>query len=379
MTLHCTTETFSEHAWSHYQVVYHGDQDVALRELVDPTVRELTRSGLIDRFFFVRYELGGPHLRLRFRRTGGEEDLRAVIDARTRQFFERFPSSEPWDRERILRTNRQIRGREALDTEPEPIFADQTWHRSPLGFEEERYGGAQLYGSALDLFALSSLRSLQFLRQLDRNDGRFQTAVVLEILQSALAFARDHDELLRLADYASGLFRSLFEPCREQAEARFPQLRPGLESAAEHCVQAVGDALEGESEELLFETARFETARSATSATPTRVDELDGTGTGLDRAYFRAARCYSGLLGERERAYALRSHLHMTANRLGVWNPEEVYLSRLAHLAVRGLDRQMWDRVSTRRQLASPKVSALSGHGGNAAEAVSASTCGVGP
>src|SRR3954451_23309696 len=53
--------------WRAARVFYHGDRDAMLRHLVWPLLTQLTAERLCDRFYFVRYSLGGPHLRLRWR------------------------------------------------------------------------------------------------------------------------------------------------------------------------------------------------------------------------------------------------------------------------------------------------------------------------
>ena len=57
--------TTAELECSSYHVFYHGRLDQPLLQLVYPAVRELWLRGRCRRFFFIRYALGGPHLRLR--------------------------------------------------------------------------------------------------------------------------------------------------------------------------------------------------------------------------------------------------------------------------------------------------------------------------
>ncbi len=51
--------------WRSYHLFYHGDRDLVLR--LWPTLAPLILSRIVDSFFFLRYSLGGPHIRIRLR------------------------------------------------------------------------------------------------------------------------------------------------------------------------------------------------------------------------------------------------------------------------------------------------------------------------
>ncbi|MEM8931547.1 MAG: lantibiotic dehydratase C-terminal domain-containing protein [Acidobacteriota bacterium] len=309
-------------AWHHHQLVYHGDQDLALRQVVASAVGTLARSNAIDRFFFIRYELGGPHLRLRWRCTGERSRIESTLDDRARAFFALHPSDESWSRDRIRQANRQIRGLESLPPEDDPAFPDHSWHRAPLQFEVERYGGPRHFDTATDLFMLSSLRALHAIDSVPR-DATFQTRVVVELLLSAFAFGLDRAEVLGLANYAAMFFGDRFDACRTEAEERFGALRAPLTALAARCAETVGTTFDRPSPESIAK------------------DEEPEVETWLEAAYCRTARRTSQALGgtPSQRRYTLGSHLHMSANRFGMLNSEEAYLSYLAYLAIRELDR----------------------------------------
>ena len=157
-------ETGSLRLWRAVRVFYHGDQDAMLRNLVWPLLTRLTTEKLSDRFYFVRYSLGGPHLRLRWR-------LRQEADARraenlladlARDFFDTRPSLSPWLPERILATNRALATTDAAAVaEVDLVAQDNSWCKSSAQFEIARYGGPDLFASSLDLFCFSSVEVLR--------------------------------------------------------------------------------------------------------------------------------------------------------------------------------------------------------------------------
>src|SRR5207253_7544115 len=85
---------------------------------VSPVVSTLLHRGWIDCFFFLRYSLGGPHVRLRLR--APQENRTAVADTTRRGadlFLSRTPSSRPLDEDLIRRQNLSILESDAHETD----------------------------------------------------------------------------------------------------------------------------------------------------------------------------------------------------------------------------------------------------------------------
>src|SRR5829696_6797537 len=82
--------------WLGVHLHYAGDRDRALAEWLRPLAASLLADGLARRFFFVRFLLGGAHLRLRVE--VDEADAPAAAARMHREaaaFLARFPSPEP--------------------------------------------------------------------------------------------------------------------------------------------------------------------------------------------------------------------------------------------------------------------------------------------
>lgn len=309
--------------WRAYHVFYHSDRNRMLRHLVRPVVGELLDAGAIDRFFFVRYDLGGPHLRLRWRVTDETASAFAegVLAERAVVFFARWPSKEPVPEDQIRRTNRWLLEIDPLlRPEDDLVYPDNTWKRLPMQFEVDRYGGLDRLPASLDLFYLSSACVLRLIGEHGEDSGLGSGWKRMTMLRLALRLAwglagDSESALLLLAGYGPELMRDRFAPCVEQGDAMFDRKR-------EQMLEMVGRELEG----LAAGEADPDGLAAGASSLAASVEGLPAAAQ-----WFLAA-----------------SHIHMTANRLGLINAEEVYLSRMLGRAVeafRAQEPQVWERL----------------------------------
>jgi hypothetical protein len=263
-------------------------------------VSSLLAAGAIDHFFFIRYEAGGPHLRLRLRAaTGAGDAVELAVKSAAADFFSRWPSTQSLPAEVVRRRTLEILATDPAESDA-AIHPDNSLRIGPFVPEVDRYGGDGLIGASLDFFALSSLRALDFARRLGGEPRSRQLPGILRALaRQALGFARDHAELLTLCGYS-------------EVSGDHP-LTPFV---------ARGDrAFEGQPEV-------FAALLAAEAGSPPCAEAR-----ALERAVAAAAP------GERRRILA--SHMHMTANRLGLRNPEEAYFGRILQRAARALG-EVW-------------------------------------
>jgi hypothetical protein len=288
--------------WREYHIFYHADQNCLLRQLVTPLTRELLDARVIDRFFFVRYELGGPHLRLRWRLISGtaEDAAEAVLADLAEQFFAAWPSTSPFPDERIRALNRALAG---TPSEADMVYPDNSWVAFPVRFEIDRYGGIDGLCDSLDLFHLSSVQVLRMLAgHADTGTGWTRTAMLHLTLRLALGFADNEDELLTLAGYGERFMGPRFAACAKRADEFFARKQQELAA-------------------LVRREFENTTADELTACTYRLVKRLAD-------------------LPDDARWYAAASHIHMTANRLGLTNAEEVYLSRMLFLALQAFRQE---------------------------------------
>lgn len=290
-------------AWRSCQLYYHEDLNRPLRHFVRPTLAKLLRENLIDSFFFVRFGLGGPHLRLRLRARPGCI-LRVTDEVRSAaaRFLSDMPSTQALDPAQIEVESAAILASDAHEDD-RSAYPDNSLVVTPFRPEVERYGGPRMLTASLDLFAVSSVAALEYVH---RHAGapraaQLTTAFCL-ILRQALGLCVTVDELLSHLGY-------------------------GLDgwAAVSPAILAKGDQVY-QAQRRTF-AALFRREMQAASAPPRDLSSAPATAL-LTQAARGLSRAVRSAPAARRRILGI-SHLHMTANRLGLINPEEAYLCRL--------------------------------------------------
>jgi thiopeptide-type bacteriocin biosynthesis protein len=296
-------QRFARSRWVAYHIFSHSRPgDEVLLGIVLPVVRELWGRRRFDRFFFIRYEEGGPHIRLRF--LCSSED-REEIDATLKRYVIEFFAQA----DRVDSADRVI--------------------ESPFEPETQRYGGAELLGQSLDFFCLTSAFVLQ---QIELNRGiprsRLLALSMRALVRQALGFAAAEDDFSRLMAYpVNGKWRD-HSPLEERADLEF-------EARQEDYIRLLA-------EEIAFSLDSQARSRLA--------DTMLKDGALLLKQGIRNA-------SSPVRWRILRSQLHMTWNRMSLQNLEEIYLGRILWRAVQHLaDSNPSLRSSLTDALTQPKI-----------------------
>jgi hypothetical protein len=297
-----TRQSGGRSRWRAFHLFYHGPLALVLQHFVQPAVGRLLTDGLIDSFFFIRYPLGGPHVRLRIHPRAGAGEAAARLAADAADFLARWPSTRSLDPEAIRRQNQSI-----LATAPEEnddaVYPDNSFLAFPFIPEMERYGGPELLAGSLDFFALSSARALAFVSAHTGDPWPRQLSAISRLLAlQAWGLARDAEDLMLFLASRAG-FAAVDDPLLQRGDEAFDRQSESYCNLLRH---ELGAVLGGQ------ETPWFGEAASRLAS------ELGGAGSGLQRSI--------GL-----------SQMHMTANRLGLKPQEEVYLGRILWRAAREL------------------------------------------
>ncbi|HBL29336.1 MAG TPA: hypothetical protein DD490_21095 [Acidobacteria bacterium] len=289
--------------WASIHVYYHEATGRSVRGFVYPLVTNLAKEGSITGFFFIRHGLGGPHIRLRLRPVAGAREH--ILDRMAhfaRTFLTREPSMRSLPSDAIQSSNTAILKADPHEID-DSVYPDNSYHVAPFRPEIGRYGGPGRYGLSLDYFTLSSVAAVAFHLRF----GDAARSVVLAqahrlLLRQALGFASGEDELADLLRYGvDWMGRDLPKVVEKGNEVARSRMEHFLEILA--CDLAAARAVR----------------------TPAGAPDLSPLGlllTGAGRL--------SAALGLANRETRLRigaSQLHMTASRLGLTHPEEVYLS----------------------------------------------------
>jgi hypothetical protein len=289
-----------ENGWLNYHLYYHQDLSCAIDGFVRPVVAGLLRADAIDHFFFIRFWLGGPHIRLRLRpRPGAADRVVAAVDTRAQDFLASRPSTSKLDPEAVLRFNKRVLANDANELD-DSVYPDNSLLAFPFRPEIERYGGPDLWRDSLDLFAVSSSTALDLLHAYGGEPRSRLLALAFRVLAcQALSFAEDEDDLITHCLYAVDLWGNQMPRVLEKADRVLGEQRGTFERLFERELNLL--ETQGASEDAKAQLG--EAVRS------------------LAWNVRRAGRDVRQRIGT--------SQLHMTANRLGLSNAEEVYLSRI--------------------------------------------------
>ena len=294
----------AQERWIAGHLYHHQSLDPVVLGFVHPCVAALVGPAWVDGFFFVRYGLGGPHVRLRLRTAPeAREEVAAAMQAAAERFLGLAPSTASLDEETIRRTNEALLAGDSNEDDA-AVYPDNSFRFAPFRPEVRRYGGPTLLQSSLDFFTLSSVAALDLTaRHADGARSTLLAPAMRRLLLQALGFAADESELIDLLRYGvdswGGALPKVLEKGDKVALAQreiFQQmLRQGFAAVQTQRIELV--PLWGPAE-LLTAGAR-------------RLSATVGIGDRMARARIGG------------------SQLHMTASRLGLSNAEETYLSRL--------------------------------------------------
>jgi thiopeptide-type bacteriocin biosynthesis protein len=291
------TRTRTWHSW-HLHVHSISPQtldDVVLR-CVDPIVRGLGRN----RWFFIRYWQGGPHIRLRIADIAPDtvQHLHLALHRAMAALLTDVPDSfDPRAYERQA-AGFAAAGETGEPMRPEPL-RDPGVHRAVYEPEFQRYGGVEYMALSEDLFHVSSEVALAVCRQ-RRVKGQ---AIGDGLLAMAAGLSVLPDDVKRRV-----FLENLRRAWTEWGLAALPGYDPDRVAAL----------------------ASTQAARLRAVAAPI-AETVSRPGPGWDRwvrPLSSAFRVWAGEAGDELRAGAiLGSHVHMMENRLGVGGGREGYLA----------------------------------------------------
>jgi hypothetical protein len=181
--------------WLNLHIYYHADQDRLIREAIFPLLKNLYEETAVRRFFFVRYELGGAHIRLRLESPACESLVRSSARNQLDKFVATVPSLQSIDRARIEKINHMLLATDENESDPS-IYEDNSIREFPFRPEVARYGGPDLIPYSFDMFTFTTAESLALIHEagaLPR--GEAVTRYIQGLIRASLALAARYEEL----------------------------------------------------------------------------------------------------------------------------------------------------------------------------------------
>ncbi|HLU95735.1 MAG TPA: thiopeptide-type bacteriocin biosynthesis protein [Thermobifida alba] len=328
--------------WVAFHVFYASDANPIVVEAVRPLVAELRAEGKISRWFFIKYWMEGPHLRVRFKPS--EESLREEVAERARRtledFLRRRPALYDIDSDGLDELYKQMfvaeYGEERWQAEygatgAIPLRPNNTVEQRPYEQELGRYGGPV----GMDIAEWHFEHSSDVVAELLAFSNTHVRPVLLGLaaqlsLMSAYAFLRDDAAVLRFFQRYRAFWESSYErPDEEHLESfdrSYARTRDSLLARIDRirhvCAEEHADARSRIEQKWLDHQA--ELYRRVTDAAAR--GELAFSRRGGAAATVDAPEDLATVL--------LSSYIHMTNNRLGAAILDEVYLSYLVEKAL---------------------------------------------
>lgn len=182
--------------WISAHLFYYDAPEPLLIQCVQPLVENLRARQLIERFFFIRYWQGGPHIRLRLLTADGvsQGEIRALLEEHVAQFFATSPSVRQIQQENYERNRALFSTFEYGRGDQTPLYPNNSLQYIPYAPEYDRYGGDAAMPVVEQFFMESSEIVLDMLRHsLTRNQ---LTSYALTMLLQGIGMYADTPALL---------------------------------------------------------------------------------------------------------------------------------------------------------------------------------------
>ncbi len=325
--------------WLSFHVFYAANSNPLLVEGVGPVVRRLREEGLIQRWFFIRYWLEGPHVRLRVLPARDEDAprIRAEVHEALRAMLARRPALYEADRDSSADLFKQMYLAEYSEEQwnaeygadgAMPYRDNNSVHEIAYAREWDRYGGPA--GMALSEWHFERSSDL-VLRLLETSNLHMRTVLLGQTVQLDMAlcfaFLPGEEAVARFLENYRIFWETSYQEPSDEQHATFDRSLERMRDRLHDRLVAIRDA-----------------ARDPAAATGPEREWAAHCAELRDRA---AALARAGELSFRDGVVTdpavalpilLSSYIHMTANRLGASILDEIYLAYINGKAVLGLD-----------------------------------------
>ncbi|WP_427338053.1 thiopeptide-type bacteriocin biosynthesis protein [Caloranaerobacter sp. DY30410] len=177
--------------WDSYHIFIHETNlhDVFLVKFFSKFIRKLEDNNLLDKYFYIRYWQGGPHIRFRVKKRG---ENGKYIRQELNKIFDEF--NLEYNNSLILKPEDYYRNHK-FDGQPvkkEDLYwcDNRTIVEIPYIPEIDRYGGENVIELSEDLFHISSRLSLLILEKIEDNPNK-KIIAALDLFSVAIQILED--------------------------------------------------------------------------------------------------------------------------------------------------------------------------------------------
>jgi thiopeptide-type bacteriocin biosynthesis protein len=316
--------------WISLHVFYAANANPVLVQCVRPMVARLRERGLLAKWFFIRYWLEGPHVRIRLLPTEPRhaEELRRTAEEEIRAFLRRRPALYEDDRDRsgelyrnmFLAEYSQERWDELYGPDGTMPFRDNnSVHAIAYEREFDRYGGPAAMALAESHFQESSETVLTLL---ETTNVHVRTVLLGQAAQLTMglcfAFLRDEERIAQFLERYRVMWETSYQERSDEQHEKFDRSYARMRDRLLQRLRHVRGSVHGDPSAAPTPLERSWLAHCV----QLRDEVLRLAGEG--RMSFR-----DGARPEPQDALAivLSSYVHMTNNRLGASILDEIYLS----------------------------------------------------
>ncbi|MEV8373857.1 thiopeptide-type bacteriocin biosynthesis protein [Kribbella sp. NPDC056861] len=328
--------------WVALHVFYASDANPILVEAVRPLVAELRRDELIEHWFFIKYWMEGPHLRVRFKPARPEllEEVEKRATAAIEAFLARRPALYDTDIDGLADIYKKMYvaeyGEERFVEEygvdgVMPFRPNNTVASLPYEQEFDRYGGP--VGMALGEWHFEA--SSDLVAKLLATSNTHVRPVLLGLatqlsLLTAYSFLETDEAVRRFFQRYRGFWETSYQEPSDDYHESFDKSYELTRASLTERVDRIRTISAGDSDQQLsgIERAWLTHCRELRARVDADAEQLlfpSRTG-GTEREPIADPEARAAVL--------LSSYIHMTNNRLGVAILDEIYLSYLIERAL---------------------------------------------
>lgn len=321
--------------WISVHLFYHDDLNQAIVGWMHPLVSMLQEQRLIDRFFFIRYWQGGPHLRLRLLPTAGVAgaSIRAIVERSSSTFVTGYPSTTTLPIDQYLRSTAQLTTWEYSEDRRLPFYPNNSLQAIPYQPEYERYGGHEAMPLVERHFHDSSVLVTEMLVQGTPRQQRIGASLTM-VLLALMQWDATPSVLHEVFRFSYQRWMRMFGDDVARYEAQFEQQyrrQQHIQKLVASLLHIGSDAPDDQHGSF---TTQWVASVSQLRQSLRQVVDQDTLAARLPTAFLA-----DGKIARVERAgmYIMLACLHMHNNRLQVSLVEEAYLAFLLQRTLREL------------------------------------------